>query len=457
MKTIRHLLQTSSKSLIKGFTLVELLIAASLTSVVISVAGYALLNMITLNTKARADSTLAYDVNRSIEFISEEIKTAYEIQPDAEVAASEITDFSLPSDATPILVLTLSNGKNVVYYSQPSSEPWGGDQVIKRWGPDFDENGDYDDSTLQTPSSWSHNVLMDYISDESVDYDQCPVNWQMTNDDATRGFYACAPVTGATTSLVQFGIMADAPHTVGLSSLYAAQTNAYTRSGSLMDYDISCKDGSCIATPPDLEDTPTTDTPAIDTPAIDDPIIDTDISTTDIATADTSANLQDGKILIEGDASVTFKVLGTQITCDAYGDSIPVTANIYVTEATGGRTRITLDNNNSTQTLNVTDGSVIDMRAIAKGGSCEHSNSVNTIAPNEKLVALIDGDNVPNIPPFADQESITSIVQPYVSGDKMTMASNEVIHLFELGTNSTSSEAFDLQDLVLLTSITAIQ
>jgi type II secretory pathway pseudopilin PulG len=455
MKSLRHLLKTSSKSLVKGFTIVELLIAASLTSMVIGVAGYALLNMITLNTKARADSTLAYDVNRSVEFISEEIKTAQEVKPDAAAAASEITDFSLPSDAPPILVLPLNNGKNVVYYSQPASKPWGGDQVVKRWGPDFDENGDYDDSTLNTPSAWSHSVLMDYVSDQTVDKDQCPVNWQMTHNDATRGFYACVPTTGATTSLVQLGMMADAPHVVGSSSLYAAQTNVYTRSSSGITGGIKleCEGNTCIAESPDKgtngEDNSDTDSQTFGTNGEDN-------SGTDSQTFGTDANLDKNKIVVAVDANVNLKILGSQITCDAYGDSIPVTAYVRITD-TNGTTQFTLDNNNSEKTVSVNGGSVINITAVAKGGSCEHSNFATTTTNSNKVVALLNGDDVPSIAPFADQASITSLVQPYVSGGKMTMASNEVIHLFELGTNSTSSDAFDLQDLVVSTSITAVE
>ena len=75
---------------------------------------------------------------------------------------------------------------------------------------------------------------------------------------------------------------------------------------------------------------------------------------------------------------------------------------------------------------------------------------------NCKLVyALRDGDKVPNTPGFSGQASISTYVKNYVDTKTNTMklASNEVIWLFELGTDDLKSTAADFQDVVVLISL----
>ena len=59
---------------------------------------------------------------------------------------------------------------------------------------------------------------------------------------------------------------------------------------------------------------------------------------------------------------------------------------------------------------------------------------------------------IPNVQGFNNQSEINDYVRNYVSAGKISLASNQVIFLFELGTTDLNSPAADFQDLVLLVS-----
>ncbi len=72
---------------------------------------------------------------------------------------------------------------------------------------------------------------------------------------------------------------------------------------------------------------------------------------------------------------------------------------------------------------------------------------------DSRLAVLRDGDDVPNVAGFLDQNSVMDFVSDYVEGDKIKMDQNEDINLFELGMNNPASPAHDMQDLVLRISL----
>lgn len=74
---------------------------------------------------------------------------------------------------------------------------------------------------------------------------------------------------------------------------------------------------------------------------------------------------------------------------------------------------------------------------------------------NPLVWVLRDGDTPPGLPGFEDQASAEEFMAPYLddeTGD-MKLAENQAIYLFELGTTSTSSSGFDLQDAVVLVTL----
>ncbi len=405
MKFFTNFLKFCTKrSRTKGFTLAELLIAASLTSVVVSGAGLGLLTMLQQDIKSRATSTLSHDINRSVEFISQEIRMARDIKTNAATAVSQIKDFTLPTGATPILVLSLNNGKNVVYYSQPAPQPWGGEQVVVRWGPNFDQDGQYDQATLDQPAQWAKNaVLMDFINDTPLDSSQCPQGWQPTHANATEGFYACVSATEETTRLVTLGMGGITHHVVGSDTDYAVATTAFARS----------------------------DNPASSVARF---------------------NCQGNDCTIPDQSTLTIDILGTQLTCGAGGDPIPVYTQVGINQPKAGSQNTVVS---SSLTMQVEAGTTIDLYAVASGGSCKHSYSVTTKLDYTpvRVYALLNGSEVPNIQPFANQNSINNIIKPYIENGKVKLSDNQVIYLFELGSKPSPDPAFDVQDLVILASL----
>ena len=133
----------SNKKSSDGFTLVELLIAAAMTTFVVSAAGFGLVTITENNKKSQAETERRVELNRALDFISDEVRMAKKIANDASTDISNAPGFN-SSGKTPILSLQIpSVSQRVIYYIASSSSPWLGPQVIYRWGPNFNTNGQY--------------------------------------------------------------------------------------------------------------------------------------------------------------------------------------------------------------------------------------------------------------------------------------------------------------------------
>ncbi len=233
--------------LARGYTLLELLIAASLIGVVVSVAGYAMVLSITKNQKSSANSTISYNINRAAEFIQEEIRAANYVESNVAAAVSSISGFTLPTGATPILILSSSGGDSIVYYTQTASKPWVGPNAIYRWGYPLDADGRYD--TTKSPSS---EILVDNVDNRAAT-PQCPTGWQSTtsSSNTNRGFSACV----RNNRLVEFSLNATVTQAVGATMNYGTQTSSYARSNNnIVDITFEVLGGSaqCSSTSPEV-------------------------------------------------------------------------------------------------------------------------------------------------------------------------------------------------------------
>jgi type II secretory pathway pseudopilin PulG len=195
-----------------GFTLIELLIGASIGVIVISAAGLALVNMLRGNQTATAESTKRSEVNRALEFISDEARKAktIELDPSNEftTAQSDPDGFNIAnySNAQAILALNIPKLDNVdvaattedpvIYFASSvqsgSGSVWKGPRVIYRFGPPLDSSGEY------TNGEWTVEPLIDGISDDTVT-PNC-AGWDAVPAASPVGFYACVrnPGGGAT-------------------------------------------------------------------------------------------------------------------------------------------------------------------------------------------------------------------------------------------------------------------
>jgi hypothetical protein len=72
-----------------------------------------------------------------------------------------------------------------------------------------------------------------------------------------------------------------------------------------------------------------------------------------------------------------------------------------------------------------------------------------------QLKVLRDGDPVPQIDGFLDQQNIEQYVGAYVQDGYIALEPNQAIYLFELGTTDLDSDAADFQDLVALVTLSA--
>jgi hypothetical protein len=178
---------------------------------------------------------------------------------------------------------------------------------------------------------------------------------------------------------------------------------------------------------------------------------------------------------IEGDTVVTnekvaarIRVLGTAITMSGRYD-IPVTmaargasnwhfpfGDFY--SADDGNLN---DGQNPRQWIlpdTLEAGEAVDVAArsyIQRGNRWDAHMQVTSSSNSDNLVVLRDGDPVPDIEPFQNQNAIAAYVDEYVDAatGRVELQSNQAIYLFELGTNDTNSAAADFQDLVMLVTL----
>lgn len=170
------------------------------------------------------------------------------------------------------------------------------------------------------------------------------------------------------------------------------------------------------------------------------------------------------------------RVLGTEITYGGQYD-IPVTARIRIgsesfepfgllSSATGGNIN---DDNNPREFIlpsqfaggtNVWAESTswVKRRSYYDGSQDTHWRElmvVDTRTTTPQVLTLRNGDAVPDIPAFMNQDSLPHILRDYINTTDGTMSLQEyeVIYLFELGTSNTDSLAADFQDLVVLVTL----
>ena len=122
-------------------------------------------------------------------------------------------------------------------------------------------------------------------------------------------------------------------------------------------------------------------------------------------------------------------------------------------------------------TFNVAAGTTLNLTGVAGTGSNNvcggHYMTANTnTSQGSQVLTLVDGDTVPLFTPFGGQRAVDSFLTststnsltglPIISPStgKISLAKNQVIYLFELGTTSKSSTAYDMQDMVVLATIT---
>lgn len=107
--------------------------------------------------------------------------------------------------------------------------------------------------------------------------------------------------------------------------------------------------------------------------------------------------------------------------------------------------------------ISVRSRSWVKKSSCYSGTSNRHwksSMTVDSYSNSHNVRVLRDGDPVPDVPGFNGQSGLAEFIESFIVDDHIVLDDNQAIMLIELGTTNSSSSAFDLQDLVLLITLT---
>ena len=185
--------------------------------------------------------------------------------------------------------------------------------------------------------------------------------------------------------------------------------------------------------------------------------------------------IQNGQIVVSHPFVADVQVIGAAITAGGTYDC-PVTVKVKVGNSEfqpfgsfDSPTQGTVNDSNnprifeSTETFDPAEVIAVAGRSWLKvnsgysGDVDSHWSSLMTVDSSSNspyVVALRDGDVMPDFSGYNGQASAEAFLQPYVDGDDLiTLNSNQVIFLFELGTTNLTSTAADFQDLVVIVTM----
>jgi type II secretory pathway pseudopilin PulG len=224
IRIYNHLLKNLRKnSPAAGFTIVEVLVAAMLTMIVMGIAGTGLVNMLRSNYKASAASEVRNNVDRTVEFISDEVRRAEFIADElSKIDSTAKTAIEAKGGKVVLAIRLPEYSDQIIYYTKAASNPWYGPRVLYRYGPPLAADGKFDRTGVTpvgdkyTSSNWTHSPLVDLLvgenqvtdkdcdpfrNNEKPDNDRSndPPGWKMLPEDGTNptmmekldGFFVC--------------------------------------------------------------------------------------------------------------------------------------------------------------------------------------------------------------------------------------------------------------------------
>ncbi|MGK7892097.1 MAG: PilW family protein [Xenococcus sp. (in: cyanobacteria)] len=179
-----------------GFTLIELLAGLVMSTIVVVGLGYGLLQLTQVTRDEAEKVTARTETSRAMTFIADEMRRAQTVEVDNSTSNinSVATSYNAPTQIntdtfpnTVRLALDIPGVPERIIYSvaQPdNNSQWTGPLAIYRWGPHFEDNGEY--SNANDPSAWDNLVLIDGL-DDSEQFVDCGT----VEDVPYRGFFAC--------------------------------------------------------------------------------------------------------------------------------------------------------------------------------------------------------------------------------------------------------------------------
>ena len=202
-KEFQKLLKKNKSKSNSGFTLIELISGLIMSVIVVGILGFGVVQVLRLTKEEGSQAQARSETTRAMDFITDEIRRASEIDNDAanangfNVADSkvvlalnvpEINSNSDPDGDGELFGVDddLTTSERIVYYLKSTDlDPWEGPQVLYRWGPPLDANGNY------TDGDWDSEALIDKIDNTTVTSSICGTGQTLTPATSASGFYAC--------------------------------------------------------------------------------------------------------------------------------------------------------------------------------------------------------------------------------------------------------------------------
>ncbi|TRV07745.1 MAG: hypothetical protein EWV41_11635 [Microcystis wesenbergii Mw_MB_S_20031200_S109] len=186
-----------------GFTITEVLLAGVMMLIAVLVSGIGVINLLRSNYRANADSEIRNNLNRTLEFVSDDVKRARTI-------AQNMGDINLPKDVTEeqaVLAFQIPNpnspiqaplDQEIVYYTESPDiqSSLTGPRVLWRFGPNLDANGNY--ITPDKIDTWISSPVTDMLAAANVN-PNCPQGFQpiaVNPNSVENGFYVCVRTGG---------------------------------------------------------------------------------------------------------------------------------------------------------------------------------------------------------------------------------------------------------------------
>ncbi|MFN4849540.1 type II secretion system protein J [Microcystis sp.] len=214
LEYINHLGRLQKKSahrrLQAGFTITEVLLAGVMMLIAVLVSGIGVINLLRSNYRANADSEIRNNLNRTLEFVSDDLRRARIIAPtEAAIDTTQVPDwgkikvdkealavlaFQIPDPNNPIIALP----GQIVYYTTDPENSLTGPRVLWRYGPNLDANGNY--ITPADVATWISSPVTDRLAAPAPAPDGiCPEDFNLiavNPNPVVDGFYACVRAGG---------------------------------------------------------------------------------------------------------------------------------------------------------------------------------------------------------------------------------------------------------------------
>ncbi|HAC65885.1 MAG TPA: hypothetical protein DCF68_20720 [Cyanothece sp. UBA12306] len=222
-----------------GYSLAELIVAASFSFIVVSASIGGLIIILRENKVALATSQTQSNINQAAQFVSAEIQNADSMETDLTTLGTNAPTYDTKKGTSngriPVLALKIPGvPERVVYYLEPASSSaiWQPPYILRRFGPGFNLDGTYDSDQFN-PGGWDGEALIDGISDSSTGTTTCDAGFTRlpTNSSDIKGFFVCVQTGGKLAKFYLTGTSSNQLKSIGKS-------NDDSRYGKKMNYQV---------------------------------------------------------------------------------------------------------------------------------------------------------------------------------------------------------------------------